>query len=339
MSEHLNNHPIAVLGAGSWGTALAILTARNHQITRLWGHRPDFMETLHAARENFHFLPDIAFPESLSIYNDLKSTLDSVANVIIAVPSHAFRNLLTTIAPLISADTRIISATKGIETDSRKLTCQIAAEILGQDHPIAILSGPTFAQEVAAGLPAAVTIASNQPDVAEQVSNLFHNQYFRTYTSNDPIGVQIGGAVKNTLAIAAGIADGLGFGANTRAALITRGMAEMMRLGLALGGKKETFMGLAGLGDLVLTCTDNLSRNRRFGLLLSQGLTVQQALEKIGQVVEGVQSAHEIFLLARSVNIDMPITEQTYRVLYENHGPRLAVDELLAREPKAEICS
>ncbi|MCW8971978.1 MAG: NAD(P)H-dependent glycerol-3-phosphate dehydrogenase [Gammaproteobacteria bacterium] len=328
--------PIAVLGAGSWGTALAIQLARNGIEVLLWGRNADEMARMAADRCNTRYLPDIGLPEKLSPVADLAQTLATAADVLVVVPSHAFRQTLTQIAPLLKPGSRVAWATKGLEPGSRKLLHQVARETLGEGYPAAVISGPTFAKEVARGLPTAVTVASTDPHTAEHFAACLHGGTFRAYTASDVVGVELGGACKNVLAIAAGIADGLGYGANTRAALITRGLAELMRLGAPLGGHPETFMGLAGLGDLVLTCTDDQSRNRRVGLALGQGKSLEEAIASIGQAVEGVKSAPEVFALAREIGVEMPITEQVYRVLYEGETAREAVAALLHREQKAE---
>ena len=332
---------IVVLGAGSWGTALAIQLMRHGGPVTLWGHESDHMADIALQKSNERYLPGIALPEALNIELDLEAAIKGAQDILVAVPSHAFRSVLTAIQPSIKNNSRLIWATKGLEAGSGKLLHEVAAEVLGDKLPMAVLSGPTFAREVAEGLPTAVTIASQNEGFAQDMAKRFHSETFRAYSSDDVIGVEVGGAVKNVLAIATGIADGLGFGANTRAALITRGLAEMMRLGEALGcemgGNKETFMGLAGLGDLVLTCTDNQSRNRRFGLALGKGDNMEEALAHIDQVVEGVQTAREVFELAQREEVDMPITEQVYEVLYKGRPPRKAVHELLARVQKAEL--
>lgn len=330
---------ISILGAGSWGTALAILAARNGYQTLLWGHQPDHIAALKQQRENVRYLPGQAFPEKLSVTDDLTIAAGFSNLILLAVPSHAFRDTLSKLRVFLPAEINIAWATKGLNPEDGSLLHQAVAEIFTKNTPAAVLSGPTFAREVAANLPTAITIASTQTDFADELAGLFHNQHFRAYTSTDIIGVQVGGAVKNVLAIAAGIADGLGFGANTRAALITRGIAEIMRLGLALGGKQETIMGLAGLGDVILTCTDNQSRNRRFGLALGEGKHAETSIKEINQEIEGISAARETYLLSRKYNIDMPITEQTYRVLYENLEPLTAVQNLLQREQKAESAS
>jgi len=328
--------PIAVLGAGSWGTALAVLLAGNGHPTWLWGHNPDHMAALAAQRSNPTHLPGIPFPETLRPTSDLGAALTAAREILVVIPSHGFRSVLETAAPYLGPGARLAWATKGLETGTSKLLHQVVGEVLGEGRTLAVLSGPTFAREVAAGLPTAITVASNSPEFAATLAAWLHNENFRAYTSDDIVGVELGGAVKNVLAIAAGIADGLGFGANARAALITRGLAEIMRLGVALGGERETFMGLAGLGDLVLTCTDNQSRNRRFGLALAEGQSPEAALTSVGQTVEGVRTTHEALGLARQAGIEMPIAEQVARVLDGCCTPQEAVHTLLMREQKPE---
>ncbi|MGM0593027.1 MAG: NAD(P)H-dependent glycerol-3-phosphate dehydrogenase [Pseudomonadota bacterium] len=328
--------PILVLGAGSWGTALAIQLARNGNETLLWGRNREEMAKMAAERRNSRYLPDTLLPEQLTPIADLEPALERVRDILLVVPSHAFRHTLERIAPQLEADARLAWATKGLEPGSRKLLHQVTDEVLGHSHPSAVISGPTFAKEVARGLPTAVTVASADEATADHFAARLHGGTFRAYTASDMVGVELGGACKNVLAIAAGIADGLGYGANTRAALITRGLAELMRLGVPLGGQPETFMGLAGLGDLVLTSTDDQSRNRRIGLALGRGQPLEQAIAEIGQAVEGVKSAPEIFALAQELGVEMPITEQVYRVLYQDKSARDAVTALLHREQKAE---
>ena len=331
--------PIVVMGAGAWGTALAILLARNGQPVWLWARDPHQISALSAARCNARCLPDIPFPPALQLTSDLSRALAAAPDVLMAVSSVGFRAVLESVSvgQQNNAAIRLAWATKGFEPGSGQLLHQVVAEVLGDKLPTAIISGPTFAREVAADLPTAVTVASVDVEFAANLAERLHNNNFRAYTGNDVVGVEVGGAVKNVLAIAAGIADGLGFGANTRAALVTRGLAEMMRLGTALGGQRETLMGLAGLGDLVLTCTDNQSRNRRLGLALAQGKTLTEALIAIGQAVEGVQTVTEALHLAQKLGIDMPITEQVYHVLHAQRPPRDAVNALLNRGKKAEL--
>jgi glycerol-3-phosphate dehydrogenase (NAD(P)+) len=328
--------PIVVLGAGSWGTAIAISLTRNNEPAILWGRDEAQISTLESTRCNIRYLPDVSLPDALALQADLEKTVTGAGDIIVVVPSHGFRSVLESIAPYISSEQRIAWATKGFESGSGKLLHEVAQDVFGEQKSLAVISGPTFAKEVAKGLPTAVTVASNDTEFANFLADRLHTETFRVYTSDDIVGVEVGGAVKNVLAIAAGIADGLNFGANARTALITRGLAEIMRLGDALGGQRETFMGLAGLGDLVLTCTDNQSRNRRLGLGLGQGQSLEDALAAIDQVVEGVQTAREVNELAISRGVDMPITHEVYRILYEGEKPRDAVHALLSREQKAE---
>ena len=326
---------IAVLGAGSWGTALAIQLARNGSRVGLWGHDPDEVEALRRDRENHHYLPGIALPPDLTASADLAACVRDADEVLLVVPSHAFAAVVAQVAAARPRLATLSWATKGFDPDSGELLSTVAARSLTSCE-LAVVSGPTFASEVARGLPTAITVASDSPAHAEKVAGYLHGQNFRAYTSDDLIGVQVGGACKNVMAIAAGISDGLGFGANARAALITRGLHEITRLGLALGGKPDTFMGLAGLGDLALTCTDDQSRNRRMGLALARGLDIATARQQIGQEVEGVGTAREVRAKAHSLGVEMPITEQTFRVLYEGLDPSRAVRNLLSREARSE---
>ncbi len=327
----------AVLGAGSWGTALAMLLADNGHPTTLWAHSASHAEALQQDRCNARYLPGLAFPPDLVISAELAEAVTPADIVLLVVPSHAFRETLHKLKPLLQPQHKVAWGTKGLEPDTRKLLHQLAREELGTSIPTAVISGPTFAKEVARKLPGAVTVASENQAFALQLARALHNDFFRAYTSHDMIGVEIGGAVKNVLAIAAGMADGLGFGANARAALIARGVAEILRLGVVLGAQSETFMGLTGLGDLVLTCTDDQSRNRRLGLGLGQGKDQQQTVDAIGQVVEGVNTSREVHLLAQEHEIDMPITEQVYLILHQGHTPRDAVNALMERAIRPEL--
>jgi glycerol-3-phosphate dehydrogenase (NAD(P)+) len=327
---------VAVLGAGSWGTALAVLIANNGHPVLLWGHDPARMAQLAHARENSRYLPGVRFPDNLHIREDLVAVAQEAGHLLLVVPSHAFRATLEVLKPHLAPGTIVAWATKGLEPATGRPLSQVAADVLGTDHPLGAVSGPTFAREVAQGLPTAVTVAAADPDSAETIARWLRSERVRVYTSADILGVELGGAIKNVLAIATGISDGLGFGANARAALITRGLAEMRRLIEALGGKPETVMGLAGIGDLVLTCTDNQSRNRQVGLALGRGRKLQVTLAEIGQVAEGVATAREVQRLARRQRIDMPITEQVCRVLFEGVAPEAAVEALLRREPRPE---
>jgi glycerol-3-phosphate dehydrogenase (NAD(P)+) len=328
---------ITVLGAGSYGTALAICLARNGHKTLLWGRNADDIAAMAAQRVNQHYLPDIRLPDSLDVTADLAGAVGASQNILLVVPSHAFADTLHLIKPFLLPHARVAWATKGLEPETGRLLQDVARDILGDDVSLAVLSGPTFAKELAQGLPTAISLSSTDPEFITVLSDLLHcGRTFRVYTNPDFIGVQLGGAVKNVIAIGAGMADGIGFGANARTALITRGLTEMCRLGCALGAKKETFMGMAGLGDLVLTCTDNQSRNRRFGLLLGEGVAVEQAIAQIGQVVEGYRNAREVYNLASRVGVEMPITEQIYQVLYQGKDAKAAALDLLGRERRDE---
>ena len=326
----------AVLGAGSWGTALALQLCRNQHRVTLWGHHPPHISSLQRDRCNGRYLPQIPFPASLQLSHDLARAVHQAELVLVVVPSHAFAMLLQQLKTHLKAQTGLAWASKGLEHNSGRLLHQVCDEQLGTEQPLAVVSGPSFAGEVAMGLPTAITVASPDSDYAHWLASLLHSNNMLAYTSTDMIGVELGGAVKNVLAIATGIADGLGFGANARAAVITRGLAELVRLGLAVGGQRETFMGLTGVGDLVLTCTDDQSRNRRFGLAIGRGQNVAQAQAEIAQVVEGANTVCEIMRLARHHDIDMPICEQVEQVLHHGRVPRDAVEILLSRPPRPE---
>ncbi|MCW8865807.1 MAG: NAD(P)H-dependent glycerol-3-phosphate dehydrogenase [Colwellia sp.] len=328
---------ITVLGAGSYGTALAICLARNGHKTLLWGRDANQVEDMVSARENAKYLAGCPFPDSLEPVSDLATAVQASDNILVVVPSHAFGDMLEQIKPSLKESAKVAWATKGLDPRSGDLLQNVARDILGDNLALAVLSGPTFAKEMAAGLPTAISLSSTDENFAHQLSNLLHcEKCFRVYPNKDFIGVQLGGAVKNVIAIGAGMADGIGFGANARTALITRGLAEMTRLGTALKADPATFMGMAGLGDLVLTCTDNQSRNRRFGLALGQGTDVDQAMADIGQVVEGYRNTKEVHMLAQRMGVEMPIVEQVYQVLYQGKAAKLAAADLLSRDQKQE---
>lgn len=331
------NASMTVIGAGSYGTALAITLARNGHTVVLWGHNPAQIQTLQRDRCNQAFLPDVPFPDTLLLEADLARALAASRDVLVVVPSHVFGDVLRQLKPHLRPDARIVWATKGLEAETGRLLQDVAREALGEAIPLAVLSGPTFAKELAAGLPTAIALAATDAQFADDLQQLLHcGKSFRVYSNPDFIGVQLGGAVKNVIAIGAGMSDGIGFGANARTALITRGLAEMSRLGSALGADPSTFMGMAGLGDLVLTCTDNQSRNRRFGIMLGQGKGVQEAQDSIGQVVEGYRNTKEVLALAQRHGVEMPITEQIYQVLYCHKDAREAALSLLGRARKDE---
>jgi glycerol-3-phosphate dehydrogenase (NAD(P)+) len=327
---------VAVLGSGSWGTALAIQFARAGHPTVLWGRDTPALAEMARERRNVRYLPDAPFPDLLTVEPDFERAVRGVLDVLVAVPSGALRETLTRLKPLLSAEQRVCWASKGFELATGKLPHQVAREVLGPHVPVAVLSGPTFAKEVGKGLPTAMTVASPDEAFATELAQALSGQNFRAYTSPDIVGVEVGGAVKNVLAIATGISDGMGYGANTRIALITRGLAEMTRLGLALGAREQTFMGLAALGDLVLTCTDDQSRNRRFGLLMAKGIGSAEAQREIGQVVEGVKAAQAVRAVAAKHGVEMPITEQVHAMLHEGRDAREAVRTLMGRGLKRE---
>lgn len=335
--ENLYTAPIAVLGAGSYGTALAIALSRNGHQTYLWGHNPEKMAELAQARQNAEFLPNITFPDTLTVESDIAQALNAVNDLLIVVPSHVFADVLQKIKPFLRPEHRIMWATKGLERETGRLLQDVVLQILGESYPLAVLSGPTFAKELAHGLPTAISLASNNPQFADEMQQRIHcSKSFRVYLNEDMVGVQLGGAIKNVIAIGAGISDGMGFGANARTALITRGLAEISRLGASLGANPNTFMGMAGLGDLVLTCTDNQSRNRRFGLILGQGGSAEEAIAEIGQVVEGFYNTKEAYLLAQKQGVEMPIVEQIYQMLFCGKQAAEVAKTLLGRERKGE---
>lgn len=328
---------VSVYGAGSWGTALALQLARNGIEVLLWDFNPEHSACYEKERENKNYLPGIPFPDNIHCTNSIEAMVQHADNQLIVIPSHGFRDLLKQLKPLLSSSHSIFWATKGLEVGTGKLLHEVLAEELGNDVPHGLVSGPTFALEVAKGLPSAMTAAASTPELAIRIASAFQGGNYRVYTSDDVLGVELGGAVKNVLAIAAGISDGLGFGANARAAIITRGLAEIMRLAEGMGAKHDTIMGLAGVGDLVLTCTDNQSRNRRLGLALGEGKSVDAAIEEIGQAVEGAKSSHSIGMLAERAGVEMPICEAVHKVIYAGLEPKQAVKDLLAREQKAEF--
>jgi glycerol-3-phosphate dehydrogenase (NAD(P)+) len=328
--------PIAVLGAGSWGTALALYLAHQGQPVRLWTQEPDRVATLQADRANNRYLPGYPFPALLLVTNDLAAAVADCNDILIAVPSVGFRDVLVALKRCLTPTQRIVWATKGLDPKTGQSLHEILQATLGDNRVSAVLSGPSFAREVAAGLPTAVVVASKDQAFAEAISRRFNSATFRVYLSKDVIGVEIGGLVKNVLAIATGISDGMQLGANARSALITRGLAEMIRLGIAAGGQYETLTGLAGLGDLVLTCTDNQSRNRRFGLALGAGKSIPEAEREIGQVIEGRRNAERLVAFSQKLGVEMPISEMVWEVLQEKLTIQAAMQKLLARAPKSE---
>ena len=331
---------IGVVGAGSWGTALADLLARiGHRVT-LWAYEADLVLRMRETRENDLYLPDISLHEGLEFTSSLAEVANGRELILLVPPSQLMRRVLRELLPHLKDGRVLVSASKGIENDSLMTMSQVISEeleVLGRKAELAFLSGPSFAREVAKGLPTAVVAAAESAPVAELVQKVFSGERFRVYTNSDVIGIEFGGALKNVMALAAGIADGLGFGSNTRAALIARGLSEMTRLGVAAGAERQTFSGLAGMGDLVLTCTGDLSRNRSVGLELGRGKSLQEILAGMNMVAEGVKTTISTYQLAVKLKVSAPITEQVYKILEEGKDPRQAVTDLLHRSLKSEI--
>ena len=328
---------VAVLGAGSWGSALAMQLLRSGSATVLWGRNPAHVSAMKAAGCNQRFLPDVPFPAGLEFETSLEKAVRSADEILLVVPSGAFVEIIRQISPWLAADQGVCWACKGLEPGSGHFLHQAARPYIGQDRAMAVVTGPSFAAEVAANLPTAVTVAGTDEKYCRRIAQALHGGNFRAYTSDDIVGAELGGAVKNVLAVATGISDGMGLGNNARAALITRGLAEMMRLGRTLGARDQTLTGLAGMGDLVLTSTGDLSRNRRLGLALGAGKSVQEAVAAIGQVVEGVSTAEEVWRLAQRHQVEMPISEQINGIIHLGQDPYRSVRELLAREQKSEL--
>ncbi|MBE9549478.1 MAG: NAD(P)-dependent glycerol-3-phosphate dehydrogenase [Proteobacteria bacterium] len=326
----------AVAGAGSWGTALAIQLARSGHQVRLWGRDSSHIEAIRASGRNQRFLPGIVLPDNLIAIPELETALDGIDHLLIASPSHGFGSVLATSLKYLDVSRGLAWASKGFEPGSARLLHEVARDMLPASTPLALVTGPSFAMEVAHNLPTAVTVAGTDADFNKRFAEALHHGAFRTYTSDDLIGAELGGAVKNVLAVATGIADGMGLGDNARAALVTRGLVEMMRLGEAMGAQKETLMGLAGMGDLVLTCTGDQSRNRRFGLALGRGDSAEKALVDIAQVVEGVNTAEEVHRQAQQHGVEMPISEVVYSIIHKGLPPAEGLKMLLSREQKAE---
>jgi len=327
---------IAVLGAGSWGTALALQLDRSGSHCLLWDRDTDNIEKIRLTRLNQRYLPGIQIPESIVVETDQLAAVEAADHILVATPSHGFAGVLKAIREVLVPGQGVAWACKGFEPGSGRLLHQVARELLPPETPLAIVTGPSFAKEVAMNLPTAVTVAGTDSVFTKVMACALHGGRFRAYTSKDMVGAELGGAVKNVMAVATGMCDGMELGDNARAALITRGLAEMMRLGAALNAKPETLMGLAGAGDLILTCTGDLSRNRRLGLKLGKGKTLEQALDEIGQVVEGVNSAAEVHRLSIQHKVNMPITEQVNGIIHHGWNPVEGVEALLAREQKAE---
>lgn len=328
--------PIAILGAGSWGSAIALYLGRRGQTVNLWSIEKSEIDAILADHANHRYLPDQAFPDTIKATTDLAQAVKDVDDVLMVVPSVGFRSTLEAAKPYIKPNTRIICASKGMDSNTGQLFGDIVAEIFGEHHPFAVLSGPSFAKEVAAGLPAALVIASKDKEIVNTLTQRFNSPIFRIYPSDDVIGVEIGGVAKNVIAIATGISDGMELGSNARSALITRGLAEIIRLGLALGAKMETMIGLSGMGDLILTCSDNQSRNRRLGLALGKGHDIQAAEKEIGQVVEGKRNAELVAQMAKRYQVEMPITNVIWDILQGKINTKDGMQVLLSRSTKQE---
>lgn len=333
------NARIAVVGAGSWGTALANLLAEKCYKIDLWVFEKEVKEQINAHRENQTFLPRIPLSDNLRASNDLAAVIGDKDVILMVVPSHLMRHVGAQMAAHLPADVVLVSAAKGIENGTHLTMSGVIKEVLPEvtDAQLAILSGPSFAREVGRKVPTAVTVASRNPVAAKLVQHIFSCSYFRVYTHEDVIGVELGGAAKNVIAVASGICDGLGLGLDTRAALITRGLAEMRRLGVRLGADPRTFSGLSGVGDLILTCTGNLSRNYSVGKKIGEGMTLQKILSEMNMVAEGVKTAKSIYNLSRKIDVEMPICEEIYRILYEDVTPAQALRRLMTRSLKGEF--
>lgn len=327
---------VAVLGAGSWGTALAMQLARMNHAVSLWARDGDQARVMQEERVNRRYLPEFTLADNISVTSNLKACVKDAGRILVVTPSHAFPETLAELKPFLTPEIGLAWASKGFEPGSGRLLHEVAEEVLGSEIPLALVTGPSFAREVAEGLPTAVTVAATDPVFGEAWAELLHGAGFRAYYTADLVGAELGGAVKNVLAVACGMADGLGLGLNTRAALITRGLAETMRLGKAMQADPRTLMGLAGIGDLVLTCTGDLSRNRRLGLALGQGKSVDEAVAEIGQVVEGIKTAEETMRLAEKLGVDMPISEQIHGILFKGWSARKGVQVLMERDLKRE---
>lgn len=330
------NEKIGVLGGGSWGTALAILLANKGLDVDIWLRDEKQFQSMKSHRENKKYLPNVKIPDNLNVNNDIEKTILDKDIVLLAVPTHVIRNVLKDYKKYISKGQIIVNVAKGIENDSLLRISQIVEEILPQNK-YAVLSGPSHAEEVAVNIPTTIVSASTDKNVAKYVQDVFMTPDFRVYTNTDVIGVELGGSLKNIIALGAGISDGLGYGDNTKAALMNRGIFEMARFGVKMGGNLNTFFGLSGIGDLIVTCTSMHSRNRRAGILIGEGLAMKEAIEEVGMVVEGIKTAKSAYKLAQKINVDMPITREIYKVLYENSDVRNSVSNLMERNKKHEM--
>lgn len=326
---------VAFLGGGSFGTALAVMLSKKEISTSIWTIDETGVHDINVKRENTKYLPGVIIPELVTAYGNLKDAIDGSKIIVLAVPSQVIRTVAKQVAPLLTKDQIVVTVAKGIEKGTLKTMSEIIEEEI-KELPIVILSGPSHAEEVSREIPTTVTVSSKDMEAARQVQEIFSSTTFRVYTNDDLIGVQIGGACKNIIALAAGITDGIGYGDNAKAALMTRGMHEIVRIGTKLGGKQETFYGLTGMGDLIVTCTSMHSRNRRAGILIGKGKTMEEACKEVGMVVEGIEATKAFYELKERENIMMPITDALYKVLFENKNPETAVFDLMSREKKDE---
>lgn len=335
----MNPKDIAVLGAGSWGTALALVLADNEHNVRLWGHNPQHIEEINRTRMNQKYLPNIPLPDRIVGYSDLSKALEGLDTIILAVPTKAIREVLGNVKGIVKNPITIVHVSKGIEPNTLLRISEIIEEVFPEPlrKDIVVLSGPSHAEEVSLRHPTTVSVSSKNMEAAERIQDLFMNQHFRVYTNDDLIGVEIGGALKNIIALAAGISDGLGYGDNAKAALMTRGLAEIARLGTKMGANPLTFSGLAGIGDLIVTCTSVHSRNWRAGNLLGKGHSLEEVLDNMGMVVEGVRTTKAAYQLSKKYEVKMPITEALHRVLFEGVHPKDAVDSLMNRSKTNEM--
>ncbi|WP_297427289.1 NAD(P)H-dependent glycerol-3-phosphate dehydrogenase [Clostridium sp.] len=326
---------ITFLGGGSFGSALAVLLAEKNNVVNIYNRDKNVVDEINIKRTNEKYLRDLFIPKGVTAFNNIEEAVDGADYIVLSVPSHVIRNMCIAIKGKISNTIPIISIAKGIEEDSDKRLSVVIEEEL--DNPVVVLSGPSHAEEVVMKIPTTIVSTSKDMKAAAKVQDLFMTPYFRVYTNDDIIGVEIGGAVKNVIALAAGIIDGLGYGDNTKAALLTRGMKEISRVGIALGGRAETFYGLTGMGDLIVTCTSMHSRNRRAGLLIGKGMSLEEALKEIGMVVEGVKACRAFYQLKEKIGISMPITDGLYKGLFEGKNAKSIVDELMNRDKKSEL--
>ena len=327
----------AIIGAGSWGTALAkVLGEKGHQV-RMWSYESSVAAQIRTDRVNHEYLPEVELPDSVQVFLEHPEVLEGAEVVIAVVPSHAFRQVMSDASPHVPREALVLSATKGIEVDTLNRPSEILQALLPRHQHPGVLSGPTFAREVGEGDPTALVVASRDPEVARKAQTFFNTKSFRVYTNDDVIGVELAASLKNVIALAAGIAAGIGYRSNSRAALITRGLAEITRLGLAMGAKATTFAGLAGLGDLVLTCSSELSRNRTVGVRLGQGETLKDILASMKMVAEGVLTTRAARVLAHAHRVEMPIVDEVHHILFEGKHPKRATADLMLREPKPEL--